>query len=40
MSVFNCRRKIDKEDELQESPILDLLGQAIKGIEGELGLGK
>ena len=30
--------KVDREDALEESPILDLLSQAIKGIEGELGL--
>jgi transposase-like protein len=30
--------KIDKEDELQESPVLDLLGQAIEGIKDRMGL--
>jgi transposase-like protein len=32
--------KIDKEDELEESPILELLGQAIEGIKDRMGLNK
>jgi transposase-like protein len=32
--------KIDKEDELGESPILELLGQAIEGIKDRMGLDK
>jgi transposase-like protein len=32
--------KIDKENELVESPILDLLGQAIEGIKDRMGLDK
>lgn len=31
--------KADRDEGFEESPVLDLLGQAIKGIEGELGLG-
>jgi transposase-like protein len=30
--------KVDREDALEESSLLNLLGQAIKGIEGEMGL--
>jgi len=32
--------KMDKEDELEESPILELLGEAIEGIKDQLGLDK
>jgi len=32
--------KIDKEDGVEESPVISLLSEAISGISKELGLGE